>query len=90
VEALGLPLGFDTQLQAGQFYTNPSLGNNYVVEKVVDNKVQILLLESYLHGHLLQARYVQDLQYQWQYVEIVDGNELSRLERMYVAHKPTV
>lgn len=90
VEALGLPLGFDTQLQAGKFYTNPSLGNNYVVEKVVDDTAQILLLESYVHGDLIQARYVQDVKYQWQYVEIIDPNELSRLERMYVAHKLTV
>jgi hypothetical protein len=83
IEALGLNLGFDTVLEPGKFYTNPTLGLNYFCQKLEANQVQMFLVESYGKGNLIQAEFIQDIKYQKQYLEILDKNEIKRLKKMY-------
>lgn len=85
----GVPLGFDTVLEAGRFYTNPNLGTAYYCERIDGSKAWIALVESYQHGNLWQAKCVQELAYQNQYVLVTEPDEVARLRALYdVMNRP--
>lgn len=72
-------LGFDTVLQEGCFYEDPQSGFFYYCEAINDDKVDILLIESYQHGKLIAARMKIDVKYSNQYIEVKDRETLKRL-----------
>lgn len=77
-----LPLGFDSPVQVGQFYELPSLFNRYYCERIDGNLVTWFLVESYQHGHLVQASLRQDIKYSAHYVPVTDDRVLERLRRL--------
>lgn len=83
IMALDIALGFDTKIEAGKYYSNPQLGNNYYIESISDHLAKIYLLESYAKGNLFQVVYTQDIKYQSQFVAITNAEEILRLSKMY-------
>lgn len=79
IDALGLPLGFDTKLEAGLFYTSPDIGNGYYVDKVENGLADFVLLESYIDGHLFQAGFSAKTDCSKHYVEVTEREHLRRL-----------
>jgi hypothetical protein len=79
IDVSRLDMGFDTVLEQGKYYVNPNLGFSYYCERVNGSEVTMCLVESYQMGNLFQCRYVQDMAYARQYVEITDTGEISRL-----------
>ena len=77
-----LPLGFDSPVQQGQFYELPSMFNRYYCERIEDDLVTWTLLESYQHGHLVQATFTQKIKYSSHYVQVADSRTLDRLRQM--------
>lgn len=75
-------LGFDTKLEPGKFYFTPSIHNYYYCEKIENNLVHYILIESYQFGMLIQARLVQETKYSGYYVEVMDKKRLLRLKKM--------
>lgn len=75
-----LKIGFDTKIEVGKFYEIPSLHNSYFCEKIENNIVSWVLVESYQHGHLLQARIKMDIKYSLYYLEITDKKKISKLK----------
>ena len=74
-------LGFDTKLEIGKFYINPNLHNYYYCEKIANDLVHYILVESYQFGKLIQARIVQKTKYSVHYVEVKDKKRLDRLKK---------
>ncbi|MDJ0901577.1 MAG: restriction endonuclease [Xenococcus sp. MO_188.B8] len=84
IEALNLSLGFDTIMEAGKFYTKPLIGANYFCKEIDNNIAHLFQVESYYYGNLIQAELWQNIiEYQKQYIEILDTNEVERLRKMY-------
>ncbi len=77
-----LELGYDRPIEVGKFYVLPSLQNYYYCERIDDDLVSWVLVESYQHGHLIQAEIKQKLQYAGHYVEVTDEPTLGRLNAM--------
>lgn len=77
-----LKLGFDTKLEPGKFYVTPSLHNYYYCEKIDGDSVSWILVESYQHGHLLRAHFIQDIKYSHHYVEVKDKKRIARLLKL--------
>ncbi len=77
-----LPLGYDSPVQSGQFYELPSMFNRYYCEKIEGDLVTWTLVESYQHGHLIQAKFTQKIKYSSHYVQVTDSKILERLKEM--------
>lgn len=77
-----IPLGFDESVEPGRFYELPHLCNRYYCEKIEGDLVTWTLVESYQHGHLVQATLTQKLKYAKYYVPVTDNKVKSRLEVM--------
>ena len=73
---------FDTHLQPGKFYWSPAVGFYYHFDGVDGDLLKWTLLESYQHGHLIQAKFTQKRENSRGYVEVEDENVLCRLRRM--------
>lgn len=82
IDAAELWIGFDTTIRASRFYRNPFLSIVYYCETVVDDLATYVLLESYQHATLVQARFKQKVLYGRHLLEITDSKELTRLKRM--------
>ena len=82
IDALQLPIGFDTVFAPGRYYTS-MLEQNYYCEKVENGFVSLVLVEGYMHGNLIQARLGAKVDVQKFYVEVTDFNETLRLQKMY-------
>ena len=76
-----LALGFDTTLQSGKFYEDPTLGFFYYLERIEGNMCYWIAIETIQHGKLLQIQYTQLKEYAMNMVEVVDPETLERLER---------
>lgn len=76
-----LALGVDTKFEEGKFYENPQLAINYYCEAVNDNLAELILVESFQNGLLLQARIKSKTEYQNRYVEVKDQETVARLYR---------
>ncbi|MCL4503442.1 MAG: hypothetical protein M1438_16575 [Deltaproteobacteria bacterium] len=77
-----LKLGFDTILRAGHFYINPKMEFNYYCERIENGIATLIFVESYQHGELIQAEFTQSIEFQNQFVEISDPNEINRLNNL--------
>ena len=77
-----LPLGYDAPVLPGHFYELPSMFNRYYCEKVENELVTWTLVESYQHGHLIQATFTQKIMYSTHYVQVIDSSILLRLKEM--------
>ena len=75
-------IGFDTKLEVGKFYENPKMYSSYFCEKVENDSVSWVLIESYQHGNLLQARFTQNVKCSSYYLEITDKKKISKLKLM--------
>lgn len=82
VDALDLPIGFNTAFKAGNFYTS-MLEQNYYCERIENGKVWLVLVEGYSHGRLFQARMSAKLDVSRYYLEVTDFPEVLRLQKMY-------
>lgn len=78
-----LKVGTDTLFKPGRYYLDPHNDFKYRCEKIEDDLATILLLESYQHGKLFMARVKMNLDKSNHYLEITDGDEINRLEKMY-------
>jgi hypothetical protein len=77
-----LSVGFDTELKPGRFYFSPSVGYYYYCDKVIGDLVYFVLVESYQHGSLIQAKYTQKLEWSKKYVEVTDKGKLALLQKL--------
>lgn len=77
-----LKLGFDKGVQVGKFYAVPGLCNHYYCEDIQGSLVSWVLVESYQHGQLIRARIKQDVEHSGYYVEIIDEQIISRLQKL--------
>jgi len=82
IDALDLPIGFNTVFKTGSYYTS-MLEQNYYCESVENGSVYLVLVEGYTHGNLFQARLKAKLDVSKYYVEITDLPEILRLQKMY-------
>lgn len=77
-----LEIGFDTTFEEGKFYEAPKLYNSYFCEKIEENIASLILIESYQHGKLLQARLKLDVKFSGHYIEITNKKTLSHLKAL--------
>ncbi len=82
VKAKDLEFGFDTELKEGHFYVDPKLNFFYFCEKIKDDTVYWILVESYQHGDLLQVKFTQSTEYAKHYVEVKDKEDLKKVKLM--------
>jgi len=82
IDAAELWIGFDTELETERFYYNPFLSNVYFCEAIQSELAHYILIESYQHGTLFQARFTQNILYRRHLLEVNDQKEISRLRRM--------
>jgi hypothetical protein len=76
-------MGFDTTIEAGKFYVNPLRSEASYLEEVEGNELQYVIVESYQHGKLFQARVKQTLIGRIRVVAVNAPDEIRRLRRMY-------
>ena len=85
-----LPFGLDNTFQPGKFYEAAGLGYFYFCEGVKNSIADIILIESFQHGQLLQATLKLDVKYAKHYISVTDKNTLQRLQLRldrYKAHR---
>lgn len=82
IDALDIPIGFNTTFKPGSYYTN-MLDQSYYCESIENDSVWIVLIEGYSHGNLIQVSMNAKLEVSKYYVEITDLPELLRLQKMY-------
>jgi hypothetical protein len=66
-------------LKEGHFYRDPRLGFYYFCDKISGDIASWVLIESYQHGHLIQARFNQSIEASVDYEEVASEGELARL-----------
>jgi hypothetical protein len=85
-QAEAIPIGFDTPLKKGCFYTRPDSDFKYYCEKIEKDEVQWILVESYQHGELLQVDFTQGIEGAIEtvkgYLLVEDDKEIARLNNM--------
>jgi hypothetical protein len=84
LDAQNLPLGVDTKLEAGKFYSQPGLKFFFYCESTTKTQALMYLVESYQHGQLVTAEITVPIPAAAPYyVEITDSTEIERLWKMY-------
>lgn len=73
---------FDTLIEAGKFYYNPSSEFSFYCVSVEENTFKIFCVESYQHGELIQFGATQGIEGQSSYLEITDEDEINRLKKV--------
>lgn len=79
-------LGFDTKFDKGNFYKN-SMGFYYYVYDITPESVKLILLESYQHGTLVQARFSVNHGASKHYLPVTNEEKLSYLKRILEKYK---
>jgi len=69
-------------IQEGNFYIDPGLNYFYYCEKIEDDVIHWILLESYQHGSLIQAAFTQLIEHATGYVLVTEKKDLIRLTMM--------
>lgn len=82
-----IPLGFDTELQAGEFYESPRLGFFYWLERIDGDRIHWVMLESFQHGNLMQAEIVQQGLAAIRYVKVEDEITRRRFQRRLIQYQ---
>lgn len=84
VDSSMLKLGFDTILEPGRYYRNAHLGFSYCCLEVRGSKADMVLVESYQAGRLLQGTLRgSPKEWWWQFIEATDKKEIERLTKLY-------
>jgi hypothetical protein len=84
IDSSKLKLGFNTILEPGRYYHNPKLGFSYYCLEVRNSKADMVLIESYQNGQLLQATLRgSPKEWWWQFIEVTDKKEIERLTKLY-------
>jgi hypothetical protein len=82
-----LKLGFDTLLHPGKYYRNPKLGFSYFCLEVRDSKADMVLVESFQYGRLVQGTLRgSPKEWWWQFIEVTDKKEIARLTKLYESY----
>ena len=76
-----LPLGVGTRFVAGKFYEAAGLGFFHFCRSVTNDSAEVWLVESFQHGHLLQAQMILEMKAAEKYIEVTDQSVIERLER---------
>ncbi len=76
--------GINTTLVENKFYFNARLQFSYFCEKVRKKKAIMVLVESIQNGQLVQARFRIDVSTASNYLEVIEAEELARLQTLYV------
>jgi hypothetical protein len=88
VDGSNLPLGVDTKLEAGKFYSQARLKFFFYCESTTETEAFMCLVESYQHGQIVQASFNVPLpEANPYYMEVTDTDEIQRLQRMYERYK---
>lgn len=69
-------------IKEGNFYMDPKLHYFYYCNKIENNLVHWILIESYQHGKLIQAKFSQLIENETGYVLITEKKDLIRLTMM--------
>lgn len=69
-------------LKEGHFYVDRHLGFSYYCDKIEGELVSWILIESYQHGHLIQAKFKQSIEAVKDYADVSSVEDLKRLKRM--------
>lgn len=76
-----LRLGLDNAFKEGSFYEQPNFPAYYYCDQIRGRLAQIYLVESFQHGHLVQATLTVDVVHANYYVPVSDPEVLKRLQR---------
>jgi len=88
IDGSNLPLGVDTKLEAGKFYSQARLKFFFYCERTTDTQAFMCLVESYQHGQIVQASFSVPLpEVNPYYIEVTNADEIQRLRRMYERYK---
>ena len=78
-----LKLGFNTKLKEGSYYVIPNIFNYYYCDKIENDMVSLILIESYQHGKLLQAMIKQKIENCVHYIEVEEKNKINKLKLLH-------
>jgi len=81
-KAKGLDQTYDESVREGLFYSLPQLGFYYYCEKIEGNLIHWVLIESWQHGQLIQAKFSQLKKNAKDYIEVREKKTLERLKKM--------
>jgi hypothetical protein len=75
-----VPQGFHTTIEVGKFYFDPLLHSSYYCEEIETGDIlNMTMVESYQHGHLIQAQFTAKRANARNYLEIKDETKLRHL-----------
>jgi hypothetical protein len=77
----GLRLGINNVFDEGKFYEQPQLATYYYCDHIQGGIATLFLIESFQHGHLIQAELRVHTKYADLYVPVTDATVIQRLER---------
>lgn len=83
IDPMTLPFGVDNTFEAGKFYTQPALKFSYYCEDANETDATIVLVESYQHGQLVQARFKVPVAQATHYAEITNKEEIAQVKEFY-------
>lgn len=78
-----LSLGLWTEVEVGKYYSIPVLHSFYRCEDISEDIVTWVLVESYQHGQLVQARFTQKTDFNDKYVPVTNKAKLIELDKLY-------
>lgn len=76
-----LALGIGNSFLPRKFYEAPALGYFYYCEQIKDGLAELYLVESFQHGHLIQAKMTMETKYGDRYVLVTERSTLQRLQQ---------
>ena len=76
-----LEFGVNNVFAAGQFYEQPQMASYYYCDSVNDDLAHLYLVESFQHGHLLQAEFTVKTEFATRYIPVSDKVVIERLQR---------
>lgn len=86
IDPVNLPLGVNTVLEVGKFYTQPQFKKFvYYCEKIEGEFATILLLRSYQHGQLVRMQLKTALSTSKDFVEIMDETGIEEAKKLHEA-----
>jgi hypothetical protein len=76
-----LALGIGNSFLPRKFYEAPAHGYFYYCEQIKDGLPELYLVESFQHGHLIQAKLTMETKYGDRYVPVTERSTLQRLQQ---------
>lgn len=78
-----LRLGFETKLEPGKYYVDPTVNFYYYCESLHPRGALVFLIHSYQNGQFVQAKMIVPLKEASCFVEVTDQKEIDRLKLLY-------